>query len=319
MIACPVKIRTAAFILVGCATLCALSRAQSSSTPQSAAQAEQIAASTDRPIPEVVAMMHDVEINQRKAEAIKKDYLYHSVETQQQVDVHGQVKKLTVNEYDHYWTNGVPVWRLVKKNGKPLTPEETSREDERIDKAVAKARERRDKADAQGKETDATGEEEITVSRLVELGAFTNARRVQLDGRDTVAVDYAGDPKAKTRNRAEDAVRDLQGTAWIDERDRMLVRVEGHFVDTFKVGGGLLVDIKKDTSFSFEQTKINDEVWLPARIDAQGSLRALLFISFSGNVHVAESGYRKFRTTSTILPAQTQVNEQPTGNGPAQP
>jgi hypothetical protein len=306
------KIRTATLIL-GCATLCVFAKAQ---TPP---QQESPASSADRPIPDVVAMMHDVEINQRKAEAVKKDYLYHSVETQQQLDSHGQVKKTVVNEYDHYWSNGVPVWRLVSKNGKPLSPEETKHEDERIDKDVAKARERRDKADAQGKQTDAMGEQEITVSRLLELGSFTNARRVQQNGRDTIAVDFTGNPKAKTQNRAEDAVRDLQGTAWIDERDRMLVRVEGHFVDSFKVGGGLLVDIKKGTGFTFEQTKVNDEVWLPARIDAQGSLRALLFVSFSGKVHVTESGYRKFRTTSTILPAETQADDPQVHHGPIQP
>ncbi len=306
------RIRIAALILGG-ATLCAVATAQTPPQPTLPAT------SAGRPIPDVVAMMHDVEINQRKAEALKKDYLYHSVESQQQLDGHGQIKKTVVNEYDHYWSNGVPVWRVVVKNGRPLSPEETKHEDERIDKAVAKARERRDKADAQGRQTDAMGEQEITVSRLLELGSFTNARRVQQNGRDTIAVDFTGNPKAKTLNRAEDAVRDLQGTAWIDEIDRMLVRVEGHFVDSFKLGGGLLVEIKKGTGFTFEQTKVNDEVWLPARIDAQGSLRALLFVSFSGRVHVTESGYHKFRTSSNILPAETQADDPQVPHGPIQP
>jgi hypothetical protein len=241
------------------------------------------------------------------------------VETQQELDSHGRVKKTEVNEFDHYWTNGVPVWRLTSKNAKPLTPEETAKEDERIQKEAAKARERRDKADAEGKQTDAYGEQEITVSRLIELGSFTNARRVQMNHRDTIAVDFVGNPKAKTRNRSEDAVRDLAGTAWIDEQDHTLVRVEGHFVDNFKVGGGLLVDIKKGTSFTFQQTKVNNEVWLPARIDAKGSLRALLFVSFSGTIQVTESGYRKFRTSSTILPVETQADAPGSSQSPAGP
>jgi hypothetical protein len=37
--------------------------------------------------------MRDVEINQRKSEAIEKDYLYHSVLTRQETDSHGQIKK----------------------------------------------------------------------------------------------------------------------------------------------------------------------------------------------------------------------------------
>jgi hypothetical protein len=147
------------------------------------------APSPDRPLPNVVAMMQDVETNQRKAESVEKDYIYHSVETEQEVDSHGHVKKITITESDHYWVDGVPIRRVVRKNGKPLTPEEMAKEDDRIKEIVAKAREKRDKADREGKETDPRGDDEITVSRFLALGAFSNARRVRLNGRDTIAVD----------------------------------------------------------------------------------------------------------------------------------
>jgi hypothetical protein len=251
--------------------------------------------------------MRDVEANQHKAETIQKEYIYHSVETEQETGSHGQIKKTTVTEADHYWVDGVPVRRMVKRNGKLLTPEELAKEDARIDERAAKARERRGKADTQGKQTDPRGEEEITVSRLLQLGAFTNPRRVQLHGRDTIAVDYAGDPKAKTRNRGEEVIRDMAGTAWVDEQDRVLARVEGHFVNAFKVGGGLVADIQKDTHFVWEQTKINDEVWLPSKLDAHGAARMLLFYSFNGGMAAGYSDYRKFRATSTVLPGVTRV------------
>jgi hypothetical protein len=273
----------------------------------------------DRPIPDIVAMMHDVETNERKAETIEKDYIYRSVETEQKVDGRGQVKKTEVTEYDHYWSNGVPVRRMVKKDGKALTAEEIAKEDERIDKESAKAHERRERADAQSKETDSRGDQEITVSRLLELGTFTNPRRVQVRDRDTIAVDFAGNPKAKTRNRTEDVIRDMVGTAWIDERDRVLARVEGRFVNAFKVGGGLLVDIQKDTRFTWEQTKVNDEVWLPAHIEGQGAARMLLFFNFNGSLRAVDSDYRKFRTSSTILPGMTQVGSPDAIDGSARP
>ena len=40
------------------------------------------AATEDRPLPDIIAMMRDVEANQRKAETVEKDYLYHSVVTE---------------------------------------------------------------------------------------------------------------------------------------------------------------------------------------------------------------------------------------------
>ena len=246
--------------------------------------------------------MHSVETNQRLSEAIEKDYLYRSVWTKQEMDGHGGVKKTEVEEYDVFWVDGVPVHRLTKKNGRELSADEQKKESEQIDKEVAKARERREKATAQGKESGPRGEEEITVSRLLELGNFTNARRIQLNGRDTIAVDFAGDPKAKTRTRFEEVIRDMVGTAWVDEQDRMLVKAQGHFVNNFKIGGGLVANIQKGTSFSMEQRKVNGEVWLPATFEGQGSARALLFFSFNGSVRGVQSDYRKFKATSTIVP-----------------
>jgi hypothetical protein len=300
------RIRTAILILLQCASACAAVFPQPPTNEP---------AST----PAALALMRDVETNQRKSEAIVKDYLYHSIETRQELDARGNVKKATVTEADNFWVNGVPVHRVTRRDGKDLSPAEIAKENERIDKESAKAHERREEADTKGKETDPRGNDLITVSRLLELGTFSNARRVQLSGRDTIAVDFTGDPKAKTRNRAEEVIRDLVGTAWIDEQDHVLVRAEGHFVNAFKIAGGLIADIRKDTRFSMVQTKVNDEVWLPAHIDGQGAARFLLFFNFNGSVNVAFSDYRKFRTSSTVLPGAKRVDPPEVPGGPTQP
>jgi hypothetical protein len=134
----------------------------------------------ERPLPDIPALMHSVEVNQRASEAIEKDYMYRSVQTHDETDGHGGVKKSETMEYDVFWVNGVPVHRLTKKNGKELSADEQKKESDKIDKEVAKAKERRAKADEKGSETDPRGHEVVTVSRLLELGSFTNARRVQL-------------------------------------------------------------------------------------------------------------------------------------------
>ena len=282
--------------------------------PTSSAPAMTEEKAAERPLPDIRTLMHDVETNQRAAEAIEKDYLYRSLVTEQRLDSHGGLKKTETMEYEVFWANGVPVGRLVKKNGQELTPDEQKKESERIDKDSEKAKERRQKADEEGKESDARGHELMTASRALELGSFTNPRRVQLNGRDTIVADYAGDPKAKTRTRFEEVVRDMMGTVWVDETDRVLVKAEGHFVNNFKIGGGLLANIQKGTSFSMEQRKVNGEVWLPARFEGQGSARALLFLGFNGHVEAIESDYRKFKATSTIVPVESSTAPESTPN-----
>ncbi len=287
------------------ASTCA--HAQQEETSQSSPSPASAPESTPRPLPDVASLLHQVEQNQRAAEAIEKQYICHSVEVQEHTDSSGRVKKTTTIEFDHYWSEGVPVNRMVRKDGKDLSAAELAKEDDRIRKEVEQARERRAKAEAVGKPTNARGDEVIPVSRLLELGRFSNPRRVELDGRATIAVDYEGDPAARTRNRAEAVIRDLRGTVWVDENDRAMVQAEGYFVNGFKIGAGLLFNIQKGTRFAFRQAKVNNEVWSPAHIEAHGSARALLFFNFSGNIRVDYSNYRKLRTSSVVLPGVTPV------------
>jgi hypothetical protein len=263
----------------------------------------------DTPLPDISAMMHQVEEHQKASEALVKDYLYHSFAIEQSEDDHGNVKKTEANDFDIFYVAGVRIERLIRKNGKELTPDEQNKESERIDKKIAKAKEK--SGESGGEQNDV-----VTVSRFLELGSFSNPRRILLDGRDTIAVDFTGNPKAKTRNRLEGAIRDMEGTVWVDEQDRSLRKLQGHFVNAFKVGGGLLADIKKDSSFEAEWTKINGEVWLPASASGHGSIRVMLLFNFHGSLHVTNSNYRKFKATSTILPVTGM--EEPVPDPPKQ-
>jgi len=172
---------------------------------------------------------------------------------------------------------------------------------------VEKDKERREKREGKGQDTDSRGDDILTAERILELGTFSNPRRVDLNGRPTIEADYAGDPNAKTHNTAEGVVRDLVGTVWFDEEDRVLVKGEGHFLNDFKIGGGLVLNIHKGLSFEFQTTKINGEAWLPTNIQAHGSARFLLLAGVNGNLSLVTSNYRKFRATSTILSSNGEI------------
>lgn len=258
-------------------------------------------ATDEKPLPELHALIMDLDKNQKAAEAAAENYTYHVRRVVETLDGKGNVKKTETVDLESLTVQGVRINREVAHDGKPLTPEETKKENERIDKQVAKAKERRAKAQAKDRATDSRGDELITASRFFELGKFSNERRAEFNGRPTILVDYAGDPNAKTKNPGENAVRDLVGTVWIDEADRTMTRADGHFLNDFKVGGGLVLDIRKGTNFSMRVQKINGEAWLPEQIDADGHLRALLFVGFTGRFHMTATDYRKFHATSTIV------------------
>lgn len=266
----------------------------------------------DQPLPDIPTLMREVEVHQRQAEAIEKDYFFREDSVFHELNGKGAIKKTEERDFEIYWLQGVRVSRLVRKDNKDLSPDDLKKEDERIDKEVAKAKERRAKADASGKESDSDGRDEITASRVLELGTFSNPRRILVAGRPTIVVDYTGNPNAKTHNAGEGAIKLLTGIVCIDEQDKFIQHAEGHFIDTFKLGGGLVADISKGTSFAATNIKINDEVWLPSHFEAHGHIRYLLFFSVNGDASIKTSGYRKFKATSTISPIFTKVPPEAT-------
>ena len=273
---------------------------------------------TDRPLPDVATLMGQVEANERKSEAIQKDYIYNETNTFDERNSREGIKKTESRDTEVFWLNGVPVQRTLKKDGKALTEDEVRKENERIEAIVKRAKERREKADAKGKETDPRGHEELSLARILELGRFSDPRREVVNGRDTIVVDYVGDPKAKTHNYAEGLFRELSGTVWVDEKDRTLVRLEGHFSHDFKIAGGLGANVKEGTWFKIAFTKINDEVWLPAAMEGDGHVRYLLFFKLDGHFRGRTSNYRKFKATSTILPGIATVEQSAEPERPPQ-
>jgi hypothetical protein len=260
-----------------------------------------------KPLPPIRALVLDVENNEKIAEAQARDYTYHVHMEEQDLDGKGNVKKTTITESESLTIDGVRVDRIVARNGKPLTENEAKKESEKIDKEVAKAKEHRQKREDKGEDTDSRGDVIVTAERILELGTFSNPRRVELDGRPTIVAEYAGDPNAKTHNPAEGAIRDLVGTVWFDEQDRVLVQAQGHFLNDFKIGGGLVLNIHKGFSFEFHTAKVNDEAWLPTTIDGHGSARFLLVDGINGRLHLVASNYRKFHAKSTITATSGEV------------
>jgi len=250
-------------------------------------------------------MMHAVEAHQKASESLIKNYIYTSNIAQTENDSSGHPKKTETTETEVFYIDGIRLIKMLKKNGKPLDDKERKKEDERIDKEITKVRDRRAKGESEKRH------DEVSFARFLELGVFSNERRILLRGRPTIAVDFTGDPKAKTRNPLEGMIHELSGTAWVDEQDQALSRVEGHFANNFKIGGGLLINVAKGTSFLADLTKVNDEVWLFSAFDAQGSARVLVFDSLHGSVSGRNSNFRKFKSGATILPGLQEVPDQP--------
>jgi hypothetical protein len=253
-------------------------------------------ASEPAALPDAATMLREVEAHQKQLDKVREDYTFRAVQTTRQLDSSGNTKKVETEEHEVFFVNGERVQKLVRKDGKDLTPDQARKEQDRVNKEVLKI----SKPGYSNPDKD-----EITVSRLLQIVAFSRPRRVRLNGRDTIAFDFAGDPHAKTHGRGEDALKKVSGTIWIDEADREVTRMSATLDENYHVGFGLLASVAKGSNVVFDQALIRNEAWLPTAIALHLQARAFLVAGFRAEIDIRFDQYKKFQTDAVQQPGAT--------------
>ena len=92
--------------------------------------------------------------------------------------------------------------------------------------------------------------------------------------------------------------REIVGSIWIDADDLQVARVEVHLVEPFKAGGGLFFTLKPGAQFIIEQSRFNNEIWLPSHSEINYVGRAILFVGVNINQTIEYGDYRHFDVKS---------------------
>jgi hypothetical protein len=247
-------------------------------------------AASGAPIPDLATLLKQVQEHQRTLDKVRENYTYNETIKTDDLDSSGRVKKTELGLYEVFFVNGHKIYQLAQKDGKDLLEGEQKKEQDRVRKEMEKA-----EATPPGQNFNIS--DEASVSHILAIMKLSNPRRVPVNGRATIAFDFVGDPHAQTHGMIEAASKKLAGTIWIDEADREVQRLEAHLDDNFHVAGGLVATVHKGSSFAFEQSLVNKELWLPLSAEMHTSARApLLLKSKRQNVSIHDGEYQRFHT-----------------------
>ena len=242
----------------------------------------------DAQIPDVGALLKEVQEHQSKTDAIRENYTFHEIVRTDMLDGNDAVKETKSEESEVFFVNGHRIIRLVKKDGAELNAHEQEREQERVKKEIdgyVKA--------AHGDQRGRGGGRARIISQILAVAKTSNPRRVVFRDRETLVFDFAGDPNAKASGMDQSAAKKLAGTVWIDEADRQVARLEVHFFDNFRVGGGLLASVQKGTSMNVDQAPLGDGLWM--QVGSEDHLAARVVIkNLRENVHIQDFDFKKF-------------------------
>jgi hypothetical protein len=253
-----------------------------------------------QPLPDVPTLLRDVAKNQRALEDLRTRYTCHLSEEEDKTDSDGHVKSRTVKDYDVFYIGQEQVLHLLARDGEPLAGDEKKDEDQRFNKKFDETKKKQAElaADPQ-KQAKEDEEEDARLSDFLRAELFTNPRRADFRGHQVIAFDVSANPDYKPKKRIDSIIQKLSGTMWVDEDAREVVRLEARFVDSVKIGGGLLASLAKGSNFVFEQEKINDEVWLPSYAEVHFAGR-IVFVKLKQDFIDRFSDYKKFRSGSAL-------------------
>ena len=258
--------------------------------PALCAPAQQAA---QKPLPDIHQLMKEVNEHQKKLDKVRENYTYTETQTTEDIDAKNRVTKTETREVEIFFVNGHGMWRLVKKDGKPLDENEQKKESERLTKAVEKAQQ-----PETDKEKEKEAKDEITLRDVLDVMDVRNPRREVFRGRSTIVFDFVGRKDAKTHGMAEDVSKKLQGALWVDEADREVVHLDVSFNDNFHVAGGLVANIEKGSNFHFDQAPVNGEIWFPTSAEGTVAMRLFLVKGIRQHFTVRDYGFQRFHAVA---------------------
>ena len=256
---------------------------------------------------DVVSLLHEVSRNQDELEKRFTEYSFVQKETSREITSKGELKKETTKVFEVFpIPNRAPVMKLISENGVPLSGERATKEQKRVEEEFLKAERDKDKdaqrvqkyrAERERKKAARAKEgedDDVEISQFLKVHEFVSPRRERFRERDAVVFDFRVRPGFKSSNRQENLISKLIGVVWIDPADKQVMRLEARLAEGFKMGGGILVNLRPGAAFVMEQTRVAEGLWLPRTAQINLSVKVLLFGGGDYNQTFEWSDYKHF-------------------------
>ncbi len=240
----------------------------------------------------------------RRDQAAVQNYAYLERQFQKQFDSSGGVKQQSLRTFDVTMQEGSPYRRLVARNDQPLSPEEQQHEQQKLDANIELRRhetaEQRRRRIAEWERR--RGRQREALREVPDAFDFKIAGTETIAGRPAWIIDATPKPGYHPRTMSGSLLPSMKARFWIDQQDYQWVRMDAETLDNVTFGA-LVLRIGKGAHIEMEQTRVNDEVWLPKRIALRGSARLFLFKGIREQLEFTYSDYHKLQADSRVTPS----------------
>jgi len=233
---------------------------------------------------------------------LQRNYTYIERQVESKLDKNGETKSSEVNTYEVLEIYGEQVQRLIAKDDKPLSAKDAAKEEAKIQKIIDKRKnesedERRKREEKEEKERE---NDRKFVKEIADAYDFKLVGTEAVNGRGAWVIDGEPRPGFQPHMKESKFLPKFHGRVWIDQSDLQLAKMDVECLDTIS-WGLFLARFHKGSRFTLEQTRVNDEVWLPRQLAVKVDARLALLKSFNVDIEQSFRDYKKFRTSSKIV------------------
>src|SRR5713101_5594087 len=232
----------------------------------------------------------------------QRDYTYIDREVQNNLDGKGKTKSTEVKTYEILEIYGAQVQRLIEKDDKPLDAKAEAKEEEKNQKIIDKRKNESDEDRRKREEKEVKEREDGRkfVREVADAYDFKLVGTEEVGGREAWVIDGEPRPGFEPHMKESKFLCKFHGRVWIDKGDLQLAKMDIEAIDTVSLGW-VLARIHKGTRVMLEQTRVNDEVWLPRHLTFKLDARVALLKGFNIDGDQEYRDYRKFRTSAKIV------------------
>jgi hypothetical protein len=251
---------------------------------------------------QVRELIQKVAANDIENDKRQRDYTYIERDVMDNVDGKGQKKSSETKTYEVLQIYGEQVQRLIEKDDKPISDREAAKEEEKIQKIIQKRKnesekDRKKRAERQEKDRE---DGRQFVREVADAYNFTFLGTEPVAGREAWVIAAEPRPGFVPHMKYANLLPKFHGRMWIDKADLQMAKLDVECLDT--VSWGLfLARFYRGSHFMIEQTRVNDEVWLPRQLHFKVDVRLALLKNFRVDAEQTFRNYQKFRTDSRIV------------------
>ena len=235
-------------------------------------------------------------------ELISREYTFLERVEERKLSKRGDVKGTEAKTFDIIHLYEHPYRRLIERDDEPLPTKEEQREQKKFDKAVEKRRDEgpRQREKRLEEKRKRKEDERKMVAEVVRAFNFSIVGEDTRQGVDAYVIQ--AEPKASYEPEFKKAkfLKQLQGKIWIAKQDFGWMRVEAETIGDTAFGLSL-IKLKKGAELAFEQSRINNEVWMLDRFKLRFAAKVGYVLGLRREVEVMWSDFKKFATESRLI------------------